>query len=115
VRRRRELTSSSPPPELVAYDPAVWAPRVDPAAYAPNRYRNFVHHRPVGEPRLSFEQWHRSTAERLWLRARMAWAREHGWPDGKTGLDLLREFVQQRRTPDPAPQARRATLSRASR
>jgi hypothetical protein len=107
--RRRRPPGSPPPPELVAYDPAVWEPRVNPAEYDPNRYRDYADHRPVGEPRWSFEQWHRNTAESLWLRARMAWAQQHGWPDGKTGLDLLREFVQQRRTSNPAPEARRAT------
>jgi hypothetical protein len=106
VRRRRRQLGLPPPPELLEYDPAVWEPRVDPAEYDPNRCRNYAHHRPVGEPRLSFEQWHRSTAESLWLRARVDWAREHGWPDGKTGLDLLREFVQQRRKSNPALEAR---------
>jgi hypothetical protein len=100
---RRRIQPGPPPPlELVEFDPKVWEPRVNPSQYNPDQYRNYANHQPVGEPRLSFERWHRSTAEHLWLRARMQWARSHGWPDGKTGLDLLREFVQQRRKSNPA-------------
>jgi hypothetical protein len=101
VRRRPRVTGPPPPAQLLAYDASEWQRLVDAAEYDPNRYRPCQNHQPYGEPIVGLDAWREHTARGLWLRARLDWCRAHGWPDGLTGLDLLREEVQARRRPRP--------------
>ncbi len=95
--RRRERPSEPPPSRLLAFDSAEWLGLVDPDGYDPDHYRNRREWQSYGPVRLSFEAWREREARSAWVRARVAWARSHGWPGGLTGVDLLRLEVQQRR------------------
>jgi hypothetical protein len=99
VRRRQaaETTVPEPPAELLEYDEARWLPLVDPAAYRVDDHRQRYEGRAIGPARLSFNDWTRGEARRLWLRQRIAWCRAHGWPGGATPLDLYREEARARR------------------
>jgi hypothetical protein len=79
VRRRVTTEPVQPPPELLAYDPERWLPLVEPDSYEARSY--------------GLE----AAARRLWVEQRVAWARQHGWPDGSSGLDLRRQELQRRR------------------
>ncbi len=89
--------SAPPPPELLVYDEAVWVDRVDPTGYDEKQHRIVREGVPYGPVQTSFEEWRAVEARARWVRARIDWAREHGWPGGLTGLDLLRLEVQERR------------------
>jgi hypothetical protein len=99
VRRRVTTEPVQPPPELLAYDPERWLPLVEPDSYEARSY--------------GLE----AAARRLWVEQRVAWARQHGWPDGSSGLDLRRQELQRRRSEHRSPaadavEARRKALLR---
>ncbi len=110
--RRREVQGTPPPAELLTYDEDVWLPQVDPAGYRADSYRNRTAGEPTGLIGYSFDAWRRDQAAGLWLRARLDWCAEHGWPGGWDRVDLLREFAQQMRHPNPALMRRRSALRR---
>ncbi len=113
--RRRQVQGSPPPPGLLSYDEAVWLPQVDPEDYREDDHRNRTPEGPYGPVRYTFEAWRRDRAAGLWLRARLDWCAEHGWPGGRDRVDLLREFAQMRRRPNPALEARRRSALRRPR
>jgi hypothetical protein len=78
-------------------------PQVDPTGYRADAYRNRTAGEPTGPIRYTFEEWCRDRAAGLWLRARLDWCAMHGWPGGRDRVDLLREYAQMRKYPDPLP------------
>jgi hypothetical protein len=100
VRRRTSSPSREvlePPARLLAFEPADWLPQVGPSDDDAEQHRNVSDGVRVGPPSVSAPAWRLQQARRLWLRARLAWCREHGWPGGLTALDLLRQEVAARR------------------
>ncbi len=103
MRRRERQVDEQPPAHLLTYDPTQWLPLVDEADYDPEASRNIHGGERVGPPRVGRETWRRETALHLWSSARQDWCREHGWPDGQTIVDVLRETLQVRRDLLPGP------------
>ncbi len=98
MRRRRAASDRvQPPARLLVFEPADWLPRVDASGFESEQHRNVRDGVRVGPLRLSVPAWRLQQARSLWLRARLAWCREHGWPGGLTGLDLLRQELAARR------------------
>lgn len=95
--KRRSPPRMEPPARLLAFKESDWLPQVNPDDYDPEAHRGISNGVRVGEPGLTRENWRRGVAFTTWSRARMAWQAEHGWPDEKDSIELLREAVEQKR------------------
>ena len=97
MKRRDLRVTVDPPAKLLAYAAADWLALVDVAAYDPDRFRGVTDGEPHGEPSRTLEQWTGDQAWTLWLGARLAWHKQHGWPGGLGHLDMLVDSLAAKR------------------
>lgn len=99
MRRRAQRIDPAhqPPARLRAFDAADWLPLVEVSDYHPDDWRDRRNWEPVGPVKFSFENWRRDQAWHLFMRARLDWFDQYGWPGGLDYISLLQETVHMRR------------------
>ena len=98
-RRAPKLNpADEPPARLRSFDLADWLPLVNLAEYHEDDWRDRRNWQPVGPVKFPLEAWRRDQAWHLFIRARLDWHKEHGWPGGLDFVELLQQTVQLRRS-----------------